>query len=1329
MASIGDLHVDRSVTVRAGMDADGYEKGAKKKSAADEKMIASDKALAAATQVTQRRTADVGKALERLRNQIDPAHRSQTQLARSAGVLNRALASGRISSTEHIRLMGLTRQRYDEVSTAATRATAATATAATSTSRLSAVTTSAQGALAGYAGRLGPLGSALAAIGPAGLVAGAGIAAVTAGLTAGLSVLRDYEKLEASLTTVTGSATAAAAAFARVRAFAAETPYSVEEVTGAFIKLKALGLDPSEAALRSYGNTAAGMSKSLDQMIEAIADATTGEFERLKEFGIRSSAEGNRVTFTFRGISTTVGKSADEIEGYLRKIGEVQFAGGMARQAATLDGALSNLTDAWREFLAEIAKASGARDASGAFLPWFTEKTRSATRGVATMTDINREIVAVGRELQQARDRLAEIGSAPSMRVARSTEMGNIARLEARESELIAKAQVAADQAAADAANEKAEADAAAAAKAEERAKAIANLTKEQDRELALARMEARVREEQTAADKAATEIRKEIADVKPEEVAAARARAIAIVRAERETIAAIESRNRALAESAKLEETMFLSDADAAAILENIQKQTLAYRDLIDGLDLEIKKKTEIAALQGLDAEARATEIALIETKYAAIAKGLPLDKAEIAAIRERIAAITKIDVATAAAEQAAKEWDRIWDQAARNVQDAFGDAWIDIFSGGVTTFADLSERIKSIMFQVAGQIAAALVFQPIINSTGLGGLIGGPGAAAAGGASLGSALGLGGSFGSAGGLLGGASAAMSLGNVLFNGASWTAGSDTLVSLAGQLGGYLGGTSGASSFAQAADAFSSPIGSIGSFAANMVLNQILGDRGIGSSVGSTIGGIAGSFLGLGPWGTVAGSALGNIIGGLFGGAKPSVGPNAYAESLIGPGGVSLWETGADNGGQAGPLADLSRQIGESFAAIVAQLGGTIAAGQQTNFHLGNFPSQGGVWAAVGGTEGRQSFGEDSEAAVRFILAGLFDALAIDGLGAEFEAAASQAIRLADSTEQMTADLEFLRAYFDDGLLSEETKSSGEQFMDALDKAFDEATASATRLGLSLDRVETMRADAITDFIDGFNQAQSDAIGAIEDPLAQAMLAFERYAEDLREQAAYLEQFGADVTLIERRIALERQQIIERFGQQATDTLRQWLDNQALTSTATTAMGRLAEGQAQFGALLDTIRGGAASSENMSQLTRLADSIIRSGQELYGGTAQRVALEQMVRSQIESLIPGFADGGYHAGGWRVVGERGPELEYTMPSVIMNAGQTQAMMAGGAGRGGEERERQRDRIAIEGLSVLRTIAAENSQLKAQIARLTTKLDGYINIAAAPKRKAS
>ncbi len=172
-----------------------------------------------------------------------------------------------------------------------------------------------------------------------------------------VDTITKFERLEASLKTVTGSAEKAAMAFKHIQDFADKTPFQLEEVTASFVKLKALGLTPSEAALKSYGNTAIAMGKSLDQMIEAVADATTGEFERLKEFGIKARTQGDQVTFTFQGMSTTIGKNAAEIESYLRAIGDVQFAGAVEAKAHTLVTAIAKMKGAFSKLVIAIGEA------------------------------------------------------------------------------------------------------------------------------------------------------------------------------------------------------------------------------------------------------------------------------------------------------------------------------------------------------------------------------------------------------------------------------------------------------------------------------------------------------------------------------------------------------------------------------------------------------------------------------------------------------------------------------------------------------------------------------------------------------------------------------------------------------------------------------------------------------------------------------------------------------------------------------------------------------------------------------------------------------------
>lgn len=190
---------------------------------------------------------------------------------------------------------------------------------------------------------------------------------------------RNFDKLNSGLITMTGSAENAAKAFQVLQQFAKETPYGLNQAVEGFTKLVALGLEPSKEALISYGNTAAAMGKDLNQMIEAVADAATGEFERLKEFGIKASQQGDSVSFTFRGVTTTVKKNSEEIQKYLLNIGNTDFAGAMDVRAKTLDGVLSSLADTFDGLVLNIAQ-SGFGDA-------VAEQAAAAEEAIQSLSD------------------------------------------------------------------------------------------------------------------------------------------------------------------------------------------------------------------------------------------------------------------------------------------------------------------------------------------------------------------------------------------------------------------------------------------------------------------------------------------------------------------------------------------------------------------------------------------------------------------------------------------------------------------------------------------------------------------------------------------------------------------------------------------------------------------------------------------------------------------------------------------------------------------------------------------------------------------------------
>lgn len=208
-----------------------------------------------------------------------------------------------------------------------------------------------------------------------------GIGALTGVSRRLLEAAQSSQRLEGQLITATGSADDAKAALEGIRDLAQEMPFQVQEVTGAFVRLVNLGLTPSERALVSYGNTASAMGKTLNDFIEAVADASVGEFERLKEFGIKASSQGDQVVFRFRGQATEIKKEAASIEEYLIRLGEENFGDAMENQMATINGAISNLQDQWNSLWVTVAETGAA------------DLMEGAIRGVITaLEDLNASI-------------------------------------------------------------------------------------------------------------------------------------------------------------------------------------------------------------------------------------------------------------------------------------------------------------------------------------------------------------------------------------------------------------------------------------------------------------------------------------------------------------------------------------------------------------------------------------------------------------------------------------------------------------------------------------------------------------------------------------------------------------------------------------------------------------------------------------------------------------------------------------------------------------------------------------------------------------------------
>lgn len=157
-----------------------------------------------------------------------------------------------------------------------------------------------------------------------------------------------FEKFRVMLNNAYQSVEKGGEIFEKIQKLATTTPYSLQEVTDGWIKIKNRGIEPTMDMLTKFGDIASSQGKSLDQFIEAFMDSLTGENERLKEFGIVARKNGDKVSMSFRGVTTEVENTEEGIGNYLLALGDLEGVhGSMAVQMDTLGGKVSNLGDSW----------------------------------------------------------------------------------------------------------------------------------------------------------------------------------------------------------------------------------------------------------------------------------------------------------------------------------------------------------------------------------------------------------------------------------------------------------------------------------------------------------------------------------------------------------------------------------------------------------------------------------------------------------------------------------------------------------------------------------------------------------------------------------------------------------------------------------------------------------------------------------------------------------------------------------------------------------------------------------------------------------------------
>lgn len=213
----------------------------------------------------------------------------------------------------------------------------------------------------------------------------------------------EFERLGTILNGLEGSAKKGEESFKWVKKFAQDTPFELQEVMDAFVRLKSHGLDTKY--MKVYGDTAAGMGKTMVQTAEAVADAVLGQNERLLEFGLKGQSIGDKMLYTWSTASgkakyVIVENNRQILESTLAAIFNEKYAGQTDALARTLEGSLNKAKDSFANFANELMTNSSVFEASKKLLQdiskyvdsFSNDKDKMKEFGVA-FTDISISII------------------------------------------------------------------------------------------------------------------------------------------------------------------------------------------------------------------------------------------------------------------------------------------------------------------------------------------------------------------------------------------------------------------------------------------------------------------------------------------------------------------------------------------------------------------------------------------------------------------------------------------------------------------------------------------------------------------------------------------------------------------------------------------------------------------------------------------------------------------------------------------------------------------------------------------------------------------------
>lgn len=448
----------------------------------------------------------------------------------------------------------------------------------------------------------------------------------------------------------------------------------------------------------------------------------------------------------------------------------------------------------------------------------------------------------------------------------------------------------------------------------------------------------------------------------------------------------------------------------------------------------------------------------------------------------------------------------------------------------------------------------------------------------------------------------------------------------------------------------------------IGSAVGNIGTSIFGGNKG-NAQTGGAIGGAIGSAFG--PVGTMIGSVLGSTVGALI------KGKNNFADVMLsstGPGSVFNQRGGAQSE-QAG-LA-LGGEFNQTLNAIATALGGRVAGGQ--GFGSIGFSGEQFYFNAMGGdfkAGGAQRFASAEEA-----------------VAAAIKNAVSQGAfeGLSESSKIIVEKLA--------GLGADEIMKVLEQISTARNALADAYNREAAAIGATIEKFQAMTAnlqafretlaqqlmtaeEIYTAARSKFEEISAAAISGNEEAISQLVGVSQNYLDSAKNFLTP-EEYNREIENVMRAVdlAIEQSKSLEAYAQEQLAALNASVDGLITLDQSVLSVA-------------DAIKNLQDVMKNIN--TRPINISVT------GGTA--------FTTDGGGEMPGFSNGGMHSGGYRIVGENGPEIEATGSSRIYNANQTAAMLGGGLATAQEVAA-----LRVEMKAALYAVAKNTSKTADQLVR--------------------